>query len=253
MNSAAHAVLGVALLARGPDRRHVAPVLTGSLLPDLPLFLFYGWQKLVLGAPESHVWGAAYFESSWQAFFDLFNSIPLAALGFGASLWTRSRGAALFCAALLLHALGDLPLHREDAHGHLYPLSDWRFVSPFSYWDPRHHGARVGLAELLAMAAASWVLWRRFQHRLGRVGLVAVNALSLAAWIAFHGLQIGWGSEAGSAGRSGWNAEPLGPPAAAPWDPPANRARRTAVESGKLRLEETSSAERQGGFPWRPT
>ena len=41
----------------------------------------------------------------------------------------------------------------DDAHRHFYPLSDYRFISLVSYWDPRHYGTVAMPAELLTVAA----------------------------------------------------------------------------------------------------
>ncbi len=190
MNTPAHAVLNLALLTRGRGRAHARAVLAGSLLPDLPMFGFYLWERLVSGLPEQVIWSEAYFRTSWQRFFDVFNSIPLAALALGLALAARRPGPAWFCAGVLLHALIDLPLHREDAHGHFFPLTDWRFVSPVSYWDPAHHGAVFAAFEGAIGLAASVVLWRRFPGWLARAALVAVNLLAAAGYLAFYVFQI---------------------------------------------------------------
>jgi len=57
--------------------------------------------------------------------------------------------------------LPDLPLHREDAHGHFYPLSNWHFESPISYWDPAHHELWVGGLEAAGVIVGSFLLIRR--------------------------------------------------------------------------------------------
>jgi hypothetical protein len=62
---------------------------------------------------------------------------------------------------MVLHVAADLPLHREDAHGHFYPFSDWHFESPISYWDPAHHGLVVGGLEVVGVIIGSLVLVRR--------------------------------------------------------------------------------------------
>ncbi len=97
------------------------------------MFAFYAYQKL-LRTPDSDIWGRVYFDSAWQAFFDVFNSIPLIALCLLVT-WRLAaiRWTVLF-AAMGLHVVFDLPLHQDDAHRHFFPLSDWRFVSPVSYW-----------------------------------------------------------------------------------------------------------------------
>lgn len=189
MNTPAHAILNLALLGRGADRAFAAPILAGALLPDLPIFGFYLWNRFFMDASERVIWGDLYFRASWQSLFDVFNSIPLAALGALAAWWAGSRGWLLFFASLALHALLDLPLHRADAHRHFLPFSDWRFESPVSYWDPAHYGAWSSAFEILAVIAASGVLWRVYPRTAPRAILALICMLSLAGWFVFHGLQ----------------------------------------------------------------
>ena len=89
MNTPAHAILGLAALGRGRRPDWNWPILLGSLAPDLPMFGFYLWQRLVLGQPERRIWEAEYFRADWQLFFDLFNSAPAAMLGLGRPSDTR--------------------------------------------------------------------------------------------------------------------------------------------------------------------
>lgn len=187
MNTPAHLVVNLALLGGGSRQAHGRAIAMGALLPDLPMFGFYLWQKLVLSTPESVIWGRAYFEPGWQALFDLFNSIPLAVVGLVVALALRQTGAALLSASVALHALLDLPVHREDAHRHFLPVSDWQFVSPVSYWDPAHHGAAVALLETVAVCLGVVVLWRRSESRWVRVPLAALAPLSVGAWTLFYG------------------------------------------------------------------
>ena len=72
-------------------------------------------------------------------FFDVFNSVPFMVVGLSISYYRKSKLALLFFSSMLLHVLGDIFLHHDDAHGHFFPLSNWRFMSPVSYWDPNHH------------------------------------------------------------------------------------------------------------------
>ena len=86
---------------------------------------------------------------------------------------------ALFVASMILHALGDLPLHREDAHRHFFPFSDWRFTSPVSYWDPDHYGGYAAIGEVLLVLAVSFFLFRAYRGR-GRwivAGVAGIYAL----------------------------------------------------------------------------
>ncbi len=70
-----------------------------------------------------------------------------------------------FALAALIHMASDFPVHAEDAHKHFWPISDWRFYSPFSYWDIRHFGRNVGLVETLLGIGLVTLLLRRFTKR----------------------------------------------------------------------------------------
>jgi len=190
MNTPAHVIANVALLTGG--RRHdlARPVFWGALLPDLPMFVFYGWVRFAADLPDRVIWSQTYFEPHWQDFFDLFNSIPLTLIALAACAAVRRTGGAAFCASMLLHDLMDLPLHREDAHRHFFPLSDFRFVSPVSYWDPSHFGAWAAFAEAALVTVCAAILWRRFPTVGPRVACAGLAALELTAWVAFYGL--GW-------------------------------------------------------------
>lgn len=177
MNTPAHAVVTLLVLGRRSRPELNAPLAFGAVLPDAPMFVFYLWEKLLAGTPERVIWGSAYFEPTWQAFFDVFNSLPIIALGL---LLARGLGAPrlLACfAAMGVHALCDLPLHREDGHRHFFPLSDWRFMSPVSYWDPSHHGGVFGAFEIGLVVVGCAVLARRHDTRLARGLLGGIVAL----------------------------------------------------------------------------
>ncbi len=188
MNTPAHLLVNLALLSGGARRPHARAIAVGALLPDLPMFGFFLWERFVLGTPSQTIWGERYFELAWQNFFDLFNSVPLAGVGLLLALAARRLGPALLFGSVLLHCLLDFPLHREDGHRHFFPFSDWRFMSPVSYWDPAHLGALGAGLETLALCAASLVLWRRYPRRVVRVPLAILAALSIGIWLVFYGL-----------------------------------------------------------------
>jgi len=77
-----------------------------------------------------------------------------------------------------------LPVHAEDAYRHFWPLTDWRFFSPLSYWDVNHHARWVGTVEvILAIGCIAW-LWRKHPARWVRIAL-SLLALFYAAVLAF--------------------------------------------------------------------
>ena len=177
MNTPAHAVVNLLLLSRRPDHRKTAVIVSGALLPDLIIILFYAWH-LLIGTPEAQIWSIEYYRPLWQGFFDSFNSIPLILLLMLAAWKTRHPLLLLFAASLLLHCLGDLPLHHDDGHRHFFPFSDWRFTSPVSYWDPAHHGRLAGLVEIAAVLGASaWLYIKQPPLRRWILALLAIYML----------------------------------------------------------------------------
>ncbi len=128
------------------------------------MIAFYVYQRVILTAPEAFIWSDAYFQPNWQLFFDLFNSLPI--LGLSALICWKARAlrSLAFVSSMILHCLTDLPLHHDDAHAHFLPISSWRFESPISYWDPRHHGRLLGAAEILLVFSGGSVLVMRRGH-----------------------------------------------------------------------------------------
>lgn len=186
MNTPGHAVLNLAVLGEGEDEARDVAVVVGALVPDLPMVLFYAWARLGAGLPERQIWGEAYFDPGWQAFFDVFNSAPLVLV----LLWVAHRRSMprtrVFGWSMMLHFALDLPLHGNDAHRHFFPLSDFRFESPLSYWDPEYFGGVVGSLEIaLVVGVTLVVLVPRYESWWWRGGLVAANAYyAVLAWWA---------------------------------------------------------------------
>lgn len=76
-------------------------------------------------------------------------------------------------------------LHNDDAHHHFFPLSDFAFQSPVSYWDAAHYGHIVAPIEVLATLAVSVYMFRRLQTRASRWFLVGVNVFSVMGYFVF--------------------------------------------------------------------
>ena len=168
----------------------VSAVMAGAVIPDLPMFGFYAYQRLWAGSSEREIWSRLYFEESWQYFFDLFNSIPFAIALIVLFNWLGLRWGVLFAASALLHMCCDLPLHNDDAHRHFLPLVDWRFHSPISYWDPRHYGQYFALFELcFSVVACGFVCWKagRWPLRIAATGTLMLYAVgigfALVMWV----------------------------------------------------------------------
>ncbi|MGG6294099.1 hypothetical protein ACQ4M4_06710 [Leptolyngbya sp. AN02str] len=177
MNTPAHVVLNLLCLGRRDLASVLTPVIVGAVLPDAPMFIFYGYERIIRGMSESWIWREGYYQVHWQNFIDLFNSIPLMLLGLGIAIWGRSQFGILLFTSMLLHIAGDLPLHHDDGHRHFFPFSDWRFVSPISYWDPKHYGNIVSIVEILSVAMTSAILFQNYHSAAGKFIIGIIGAL----------------------------------------------------------------------------
>ena len=184
MNTPGHVAVNLALLGKKGRPELSLPAVTGALIPDAPIYFFYLYQKLFVSLSEHEMWADAYFQPQWQLVFDTFHSIPLALFAgwityrLGGTVW------AVFFVSMALHSMFDFPLHGDDAHRHFFPLSDYRFESPVSYWDPRRYGLIVSIAEVSAVIGASTVIWMRKNGRLDKAAVIFV-ILFYAAGFAF--------------------------------------------------------------------
>ena len=183
MNTPTHVVINGLLLGRRREATWL-PVTLGALTPDLPMVGFYLYQRLGRGHSEARIWSELYFDPGWQAFFDVFNSLPLILLS-AALAWRLGLTAwVVFFASMALHCMFDLPFHREDAHAHFFPLSTWHFVSPVSYWQPAHFGGIVLTVELAVIFLGGLWLGRRAGAWRGVAIATALVALAFGAFAA---------------------------------------------------------------------
>ena len=186
MTTHAHAILNIALLSKRDRPFLHFYAFIGAVLPDLPLFIFFIVESLIRKTPEAELWGTRYFTEAWQNFFDIFNSVPLILilLGIGYYLLNSDR-ITIFAGSLLIHCVFDFLTHHDDGHHHFYPLSDFIFESPISYWDRDHHAGIVAPIEQIVILAAAIYLFPRLKTRLARWCLVIVNVLFLASYLLF--------------------------------------------------------------------
>ena len=189
MNSPTHVVANLLCAGRGRPEL-LLPVALGAFAPDAPMFVLYAFERFVFGRPEEWIWTVGYYQAYWQDTVDLFNSLPLTLVAAVIALALKRRAWAAFFASMAVHALCDLLVHHGDAHRHFWPLSDWRFASPVSYWEPQHYGRWFSAAELvLGVAGALWlrrthaaVAWmRRFAVAL-LVSYAALIAVVVFVW-----------------------------------------------------------------------
>lgn len=188
MNTPAHLLVGLALCARAEVPRSGRWASVGGLLPDMSLYLLAGGALFLMQIPPERVFNELYFSPAWQGVFAIDNSFLL--WGFAAALawaWQKRLGMA-FALAGLLHVATDFPLHNDDARPHFWPLSDWVFESPLSYWDSNHYASIVAPVELIVVLVAGAVIWRRWTSWPARVGVALGCALEfwvVRQWLVF--------------------------------------------------------------------
>jgi hypothetical protein len=148
MNTPGHYILNLALLGKTISATENLAIAIGAILPDVPIFIFYLIAKFIDKMPEGKIWSEAYYEPFWQNIVALFHSIPLALIGVAICYRFDWKPGLILFVSMVCHSLLDLPVHHDDAHRHFFPLSNYRLISPFSYWDVNHHGRIVAFIEM---------------------------------------------------------------------------------------------------------
>ena len=185
MYTLGHAAINLAMIGSFGDRSAGYAVLAGAILPDVPIAILYIRER-ARGMPVDAIWRGPYQQRFWQNCIHGIHSIPLAVLGLAVAVVSRSPIVLAFFASMLLHLIVDFFVHAEDAHRQFLPFSQYRFISPISYWDVRHHGRLIALLEGLAVFVSTGFLWLRTESWVERGALVLVDVWYLVNyWRSF--------------------------------------------------------------------
>ena len=191
MNTPSHMLIGAAIFARPLCVATLVAALAGGLAPDLPMFAMVLCSTRVSGIPEHEVFSTLFFSESWQAVFAVDHSFFVWGSLLGLALWRRQLILRAFAGAGLLHALADFLTHHDDTRRQLWPVSDWVFRSPVSYWNPQFYGEAFGMFEVaLVVGLTSFLCWRLERWR-DRALVLAVAAPLLVPVLltgSLHGL-----------------------------------------------------------------
>ncbi len=188
MHTLGHIAINLAILGRKENAKYALPLVIGAVLPDIPIYLYYLYQKFVLKMPEIFIWGIGYYLPEWQTLFNTFHSfIIIFLLYFLADELKKEWFKTLF-AGMILHSMFDFPVHSEDAHAHFFPVSGWKFESPVSYWNPEHYGIIGAGAEIVLVLAASIFALKTYAQKWVRYLLYGINILYLlgTAFLALY-------------------------------------------------------------------
>lgn len=191
MNTPSHMLIGAAVFARPPAPASFAAALAGGLAPDLPMLALVLWSTRILGLPEQKVFGEFYYSDAWQAVFAIDHGV----FTWGALLaFALLRGRPVlraFAGSGLLHAVADLLTHHDDARRQFWPMTDWVFRSPVSYWDARYFGNVFAVFEVVLVIVLAGYLCRsrtRTRERVVVLFLAALIVVPVVVTGGFHGL-----------------------------------------------------------------
>jgi hypothetical protein len=186
MKTPSHAIINLAILAKPQLPQANLIIASGGILPDIPIFLFYFWAKYMARLPEGTIWSKAYYEPFVQNIVALFHSIPLAGIGWLIAYYLGWPSVQILFLSIILHSLGDLPVHNDDAHRHFFPFSNYRFISPFSYWDRKHYGSIFSLVEMLLVLLSTYRVFGLVNSYVGKILLILVNGFYLMGTVFFY-------------------------------------------------------------------
>ncbi len=184
MNTPAHLLLGGAVFSRPGQKHLLMAALAGAILPDLSLYLMAGVSLFILDIPARVVFDELYFSTTWQTVFAIDNSFVIWGALLGLAVWRRIAWAKMLCGAALLHLACDLPLHHDDGRAHFWPLTNWVFESPLSYWDSGHHAGLIAPGEGVIGAGAAVILFQRFTDI--KLRLLITVLLAAEIWVIWQ-------------------------------------------------------------------
>lgn len=185
MNTPAHLIIGTTVFSRPAYKGTYLAALAGAMAPDLSLYVMVAVSIWVLGVPARTVFNEYYYTDAWQQVFAIDNSFILWGLLFAFAFWRGMPRLIAFTGAGLLHLAFDFPLHTHDARMHFWPVTDWVYFSPVSYWDMQAHAGIVGPLEFGLSFGCAILLWQRFRDvaiRAATLVFMAMEAMSTGIW-----------------------------------------------------------------------
>ncbi|PIB23498.1 hypothetical protein BFP76_08120 [Amylibacter kogurei] len=185
MNTPAHLILAAAVFAR-PDKPKVTlGAIAGGFLPDFSLYALVAWSRFIDQNSFSHIFREQYFSQQWQSIFAVDNSFFVWALIIAIGIYLKKHWLWALGGGGFLHLCFDFPLHHDDARQHFWPLTDWVFHSPFSYWDKDHFGGTIEMLEYGLCVVLLVILWRRFKSIFSRSVIAIVATIQILPTILF--------------------------------------------------------------------
>lgn len=186
MNTPSHYILNLAFLGKTIAPKNNVAIALGAILPDVPIFIFYFVAKHIYKLPEGKIWSEAYYEPFWQNIVALFHSIPLALIAAAIFYYLDWQPGTILCLSMVCHSLLDLPVHHNDAHRHFFPFTDYRFISPFSYWDVNHYGRIVAFIEVALVLVVNPLVIGLLRSPITKGIVIAIDLFYVFTYVRFY-------------------------------------------------------------------
>jgi len=167
-----------------PKRIDTLLIVSGGFIPDVPTYLFFFVNTFILGTSQQLMWDTLYFDSVWSPYITLSHSLLLWPLLLLFATIAKQRLLQLFSASAFAHVVLDFFVHHDDAYRHFWPLTNWKFLSPLSYYDPQYYGTWVSTIDsLLIIGLLAW-LSTIYTNTRSRIGIGIIILLYVAALVA---------------------------------------------------------------------
>tara|TARA_B100000745_G_scaffold199280_1_gene131432 strand:+ start:803 stop:1390 length:588 start_codon:yes stop_codon:yes gene_type:complete len=175
MITISHAVYSWALAEKvlndHSQRNLLFMALIGGILPDIAIYFFFSYYKLIMSAPTNLIWSELYFSSAWTPIFTLAHSFILWLVLLIVSRLYKKRWLFWLSIGAFTHSVTDFFVHNTDAYAHFWPFFNWKFFSPLSYWDPNYYGEFVSRLDSFFVLLLLLFLFRRYQSTTVRLSL----------------------------------------------------------------------------------
>jgi len=151
----------------------------GATLPDMPSiagtayyigmpFLREGWSSMDSEAVRDPIYVSGPFGATGVALHSAVPPLALLLLYVFLNLGSRDHRKILlwFLLGWLGHAVADFLTHVDGARPLFWPLSDWEWFSPVSYYDPLHYGNEFfAISHALILLTMAALLVRRMRRQ----------------------------------------------------------------------------------------
>lgn len=200
MMTQTHLLMAAAVFAKPGDWKKTAIAVAGGLVPDFMLTALF-FNARFQGVSTGTIFNDLFWSEKWSNLmapgnsFVLFAIFLIVGIVLQKSSGTKTRIGTLivvFCVSAYLHLITDFFLHAEDARVQFWPLSDWIFHPPVSYWDGRYYGNWFQPFEIALGFLCLAILFNRYRSRIVRIILISVMILYLAMplffYFSYHGV-----------------------------------------------------------------